>query len=445
MQSQNIPLFSLAAIVVVALVLAPAPAGAASYVLMTDEDLADGADLVVEARVVDVRYPGLYGGPAVTEYVLGSVDSLIGEAPTKLSVRILGGPAGGVRHFAVHEAPSVAFGARALWFLTRRDDGTFEPFQFGLGVFRRVDRASGEGGSLAVREVSEGHWGRERIGRAPAEALGLVRDYDAFARWLSDRGRGRHDGRMDQDTGRAASSGYLVKARPAETGLRSSRQAPQPVLGRFGLFGIRWCEFDNDQVVTWVADSDGFPGATFDEYAMFQNALQAWEDDPRTPVDHSYGGTSPAPGDGVNDGFVNAPDGITGITFDDPNDEIAGSFDCMSGGVLALGGAWFDTNLSCAGYDTAIEGEIIVQDGSACFYNGNGGKNAEEVFGHELGHALGFAHSEEPQALMRASAYADGRGAWLASDDLVAMSFLYGDGDLMFIGGFETGATVGSN
>ena len=51
---------------------------------------------------------------------------------------------------------------------------------------------------------------------------------------------------------------------------------------------------------------------------------------------------------------------------------------------------------------------------------------AAELFAHELGHTLGFAHSLDPDALMYSELHDDGRGAMLTTDDRAALEYLYG-------------------
>ncbi|MFP5288409.1 MAG: reprolysin-like metallopeptidase, partial [Thermoanaerobaculia bacterium] len=90
-------------------------------------------------------------------------------------------------------------------------------------------------------------------------------------------------------------------------------------------------------------------------------------------------------------------------------------------------------------YRRIVNADIVTNDGMDCYLQDSvGGKKAEQVFAHELGHTLGIGHScgdlsSSPcsnatldQALMRAIAHNDGRGAALNSDDRSAAFYLYG-------------------
>ena len=137
-------------------------------------------------------------------------------------------------------------------------------------------------------------------------------------------------------------------------------------------------------------------------------------------------------------------DNINAIIFEDPNDEIPGSFDCDSGGTLGIGGAWSGTpfgEFKGREFRTILAGDVIIQDGIACEFDRSpdGSKLAEELYAHELGHTLGIAHScgdqgtppcTDPvlaQALMTGGGvHNDGRGGALNADDRAAIAFLYG-------------------
>ena len=68
-----------------------------------------------------------------------------------------------------------------------------------------------------------------------------------------------------------------------------------------------------------------------------------------------------------------------------------------------------------------------MKNGGRSSNTGNA-SGAAEVYTHELGHALGFGHATDAQAVMRAQHHNDGRGARLGEDDRVGASVVYGDG-----------------
>jgi len=398
------------------LLLPASSALATTYVRMSDAELADQAPVIAEV-VVRERVAGV--GPASTDALPSTYHEveiervLKGHLPAgRVIVRVPGGFGADGVGFKVFGAPELEPGDRVLVFLTPRQDGSWDLLHLLLGVFRAVPDAIG---TLAVRDLSEAHEVRIPGRDLPPEPPGTVRDFDRFAAWLADRGRG-----IDRP------ADYRVDL-PAD-GLRRTRS-------RFVLFRdsgncgdtqrlpIRWFKFETGASARWQANNLGQPGMADGGLTELQTAMATWQNDPDSNIRLSFQGTTSADsGTGTGDGL---------IVFDDPRDEIGGSFDCQTGGVLAVGGPSFlcqPRRFGGADYRQAIAGRIITQDGAGCYYGTADGKNGEEVFAHELGHTLGLAHSNTPGALMRASAYGDGRGARLGSDDRQAIAILYGDG-----------------
>jgi hypothetical protein len=401
--------------------LAARPGFATSYVMVADPDLAAQATAVVDAKVVSVEPASAAGRPA-TDYTVEIERLLSGSAPgTTLIVRVPGGTRADGIGFYVYGAPRFAVGERALLFLAPRNDGTFGILHLGLGAFHRVDVAGAP--PLAVRDLS----GADEIvppGAAPDPRRHLARDFDAFAGWLSDRGAGIE----------SEADYYVEPPAPVASSIR----------GKFTLFEIgglnlRWFEFDSGGSVGWSASSRGqtnVPGGGFGE---FQQALRAWTNEASTPIRLGYQGQTSA------SGGLDQFDNFNVLLQGDPNNEISGTFQCGAGGVLAIGGPWFDSDdrrpFQGKQYVAIARADIVMNDGIECLSNFSSCYPVQigEVYGHELGHTLGLGHScgdnsspgcgSNPtlnDALMRASAHSDCRGPRLGVDDIQGIRALYG-------------------
>ena len=265
----------------------------------------------------------------------------------------------------VHGAPRFEPGERALLFLVGNADGTFSPLHLMLGALTDGD--------------SRG------------------RDLDRFVTWLADREAGR--------------------IRPADY------WSPRRVAPHFALFmaegkHIRWFEFQRGATVLWHID---------ERQELARAAVAAWNDDHSSLV--ALGVASGAKQTGLG-----KRDGRNSILFGDPHDEVPGTYNCPRGGAIAMTAEWVGTTSAAhAGEEMAaiVEADIVFNDGVDCAAT----STLEEAMGHELGHALGLAHAcggawvcvdaAENEALMRAAAHLDGRGARIDVDDQFALRSLY--------------------
>jgi hypothetical protein len=396
---------SLFALALCLLPLAASPAAATTFQMVADPVLADQASAIVRARVADVE-PSTLGDRPATDYVVEVERVLKGDLPgSTVVVRVPGGIRPDGVGLKVWGAPRLAKGETALLFLNPADDGTFRILHLMLGAFRQETIG---GRKLALRDLSETRQvGPDGLGEARDE----VRDFDRFANWLADR-----------SAGAAGERDYLV----ASTGKLGSAVEAYKYMTADDGFPIRWFEFDRGRSIAWRVHQDGQPGMGLDNtIAAFRTALQAWNDDGGSNVLYTYAGTTSA-----GTGFAR-PDDVNAILFEDPGDRDAdGTFDCGSGGVIAVGGPWFyDTTRSFGGksFHEAGEADIVTNDGTSCFFQ-NSQRVAEEVFAHELGHTLGLSHSSTRDALMWPNAHDDGRGARLHSDDKQGIASLYPSG-----------------
>jgi len=88
---------------------------------VSDAERCAHADAVVVAEVTGVEGRWADSGAIESWVDLAVTTRVRGDAPDTVTVRVLGGTAGGVR-FTVSEAPSLAVDRRYLLFLVRRPD-----------------------------------------------------------------------------------------------------------------------------------------------------------------------------------------------------------------------------------------------------------------------------------------------------------------------------------
>lgn len=397
-----------------ALLLVAAPAAATTIAPLSDPVLVDRSSTIVVAHV-EGRLPATGERPVTDWLVL--VERVLKGAPTQsaLVVRVPGGDAGDGHRLTLHGAPRFARGQRVLLFLEPRADGTWAVAQFLQGAFHEVRSGGRDAAVRDLTEVRVVRSGRRRAGGGTPR----LRDFSEFTHWIEDRVAGVHRDRA-----------YFF---------RPSARQMKAITAHFTLFeengmNLRWFSFDNGNSVTWRAHQDGQPGLPDGGFVEFQRALGAWNGEPTTPVSLQYAGTTAA-----SAGFQNF-DNQNVLLFDDPNEDIEGTFDCSEGGTLAIGGPWSDSSdtgrFNGRTWIRIAGGDVVMNDGIECSLGGSTADSRfmEEVYAHEVGHTLGLGHSSEnenePSAVLREAlmffqAHDDGRGARLNSDDQRGLQTLY--------------------
>ncbi|HYH09752.1 MAG TPA: M57 family metalloprotease [Thermoanaerobaculia bacterium] len=290
----------------------------------------------------------------------------------------------GDRAMLVHGAAHFASGEKVLLFLTRSGDA-LTPVDLTLGKFRFV--TSSNGTRLLTRDLEDVvAWDRDG---APHDEP--VRREEAFLRFVGDRAANRVP----------AGDNYLVDAssvvlppapRPEKWSVRSDiapytsgsyttnfaavcngcPSGPTPMRWLNASAGITF----NKNTAQNIAGGTGDGGV-----AAIQASLAAWTNDCQSNVVLNYGTTA---------NLKNPDDNVNTIVFNDPQGSIAGSFG-PGGGTVAVTTSVFWT------YDDMFDGlewwrlldtDIVFQDGFTASMSG-----FQTAMTHELGHAIGFRHS----------------------------------------------------
>ena len=416
---------------ILAATLLATPAAALVYILPTDAAMVERSDVIVFGEVLSAS-PGLRDGSAFTDYTFEVEEVLKGFVPgSRIVVRQPGGPLPGGIAMRVHGLPMLAEGDRVLLFLDPLAD-TYRPVEFALGIFFEIPT-----GETAVLMREPSLEGEMPMPAAPASAerarARLPRDSSGFRRWIADRAAGIE--------------------RPADYFLAEAPDGPRSFARPFRVtrspancfhdgLPLRWREFDRGRSVGLTVQSEGQPGVPGGGLTEVRAGIRAWNNVSGSRVNLAFQGTS-------NREFrIDDVDGVNSISYEDPFDEIPGSYERGGGGVIAITYTFFYCDRSTAPHEipgnesvealAIVESNVTTQDGYEQWVGStpNPRKAHEEVMAHELGHAIGIAHpcgdaASGPcdevtgEALMRARVHGDGRGARLNSDDRAAARFLY--------------------
>ena len=421
-----------------AVFLLAAPAGGIIYVASSDEVMVDRAPIIVFGEVQSVM--AAPGAPRPSTDVLFEVEEVLkGIVPGgTMVIRQPGGVSADGVVSRILGLPMMAAGDRMLLFLEEVPDagaaGAYRTVELSLGMFFEVRSAAG---SLLMREAALHEEAPALHDGADSEPLShRPRSGDDFRRWIGDRVRGV-EREADYFTAAAPADGPVSRISPYRL-IRTPFRCEAPDLP------LRWQQFDRGRGVGFTIQADGQAGVPGGGIAEVVRAMRAWNDDPESRVQL------------VNLGATNKKaeiarrDGVNSILFEDPHDVIPGYFQSSTGGILALtvirffcakehrhkipGNTWQEAL-------PLLETDILTQDGYGRSWAArtlSAGKVHEHVMAHELGHAIGLAHSCAQgsfdtcsaltgSSLMRASARGKAiyDGGQPNADDLAAVRFLY--------------------
>ena len=385
----------------------------------TDRQMIEAADVICDGTVQEVE-PRLHENGRVFTHIVLDVNEVWkgSEDLRRLELVERGGAAEGVLD-VVSGTPQYHEGDHVVVFAGRTNAG-----------FQTLDAWAG------LYEVSTTNHGRAvlyRPGAGPGVRLYRV-GYEAFEDSLRDYTLFREavlNGDAGDREGRYKVSPEVLKDN-GDAFLENAKWKPLSDTSNY-----RWAQFDSGTAEPWYYGNDpqvGFvagqtSGDGPEEHAR---ALIAWNDDPGSMVSMSEAGRHAPYGSGWNGGT----DGISEVLFNDPYDEISGSFSCTSGGVLAFGGVHGVSGTQTfrgESYWTVVEGDVVFQDWTVdCSWLDS--ESLTEVIQHELGHTLALGHSYESgetgnqltdDALMRWTAHGGALADILGEDDRCGIYWLY--------------------
>lgn len=398
------------------LALAGVTARATTIVLPTDAQLADKSALIVSGTVVSVT-PVDRGGSVWTETTVAVTRTLKGNAAPTITVHEPGGILGD-RMTRIYGAPEFVDGEQVLLFLVP-DGAKYRVVDFLVGKFREGTTLDGR--PLWLRDTSHDVTLLDSDFR-PVEAGSVQREADGFEHFVRERVAGRD-----------AASNYGIEnpALSSETG-RARVQSNFTLMSEGQV--SRWFTFDSGQTAAWYhgGTQPGFSGGGLTE---LQTALAVWVGYGSANIRYGYAGAlTVSPKGTTARNFVNE------VLFNDPLNEISGSWSPSQGGTVGLGGynglagpKAFNAPFTAdpahpAGTVNAweiIEANLTIQD-NVSPANGISSKVLAEILAHELGHTLGIGHSDSTSALMYFQV--TGLGASLREDDMLAARWLYPNG-----------------
>lgn len=416
------------------------PLRAATYLPMSDADLAAGAPVIVRATPVsqEVRLERVGGDDLpFTIVTLQRVEALRGAIGETFSVRLPGGRAGGSTWFlpGVPRLPIAgdvvlmlrpAAGHPGEWHLTELG---LSEFELGVDEAGRRFAVRPEFGAVEDLDVSK-RADAANAARAKSSAV-PARDGESFLAAMRAVGRGEPmpDVVLAEPRG-AIGRPHGVRAKWVNIGGRE----PGDCDGEECLFRWFWESGAPDASVKVVGTQSGLStddaaGCGTDSICDVQNGVDGWHGVAGTDV-HV---TGPAATGTVTVNLDAASSQDNGATWSTP-------FGCQ-GGVIGLGGPGNVVNAARTyrgdtSYYGIISGTVSMRKSSCA--SGYSARTFKTAVMHELGHVLGLGHPNQDQSIHTTTSASDWSAAVMTSsvpaskpeapqaDDVQAMQFLYG-------------------
>lgn len=410
---------------------------AATFFVPPDRDLIRRADAIVVGTVLGSYTQLTPAGGIETVTTLTVEETLKGaDLGSQVTIHEAGG-AFGDRITVIPGMPRFTDGQRVVALLARTPQHTFAIAELVLGKFTFVTDTAGR--RLLVRDEGE------IVGWEPDFTPHVERQRAAepFLAYVRAEARGE-----------AANANYFVSRMPlvvATTDVGSRRKAANSFsVTSYTLCDIHACGngFRWPNIASGVTffNENTEAGAQNGGVTAIQAGLSAWTNDPNSNVNYNYGGS-----DSGHTSGLGSPDGRNTVQFDRNLTAYgAAAFTCSPSsysGVLGIGGVTNASGTHSYNSETffsTTEGDVEMNQGIAnctLLLTTNAG-DWNSALTHEIGHTLGFRHSDQTRdggaacasdpslecanvAIMRSAVNA-GLSASLQTYDQHAVAALYG-------------------
>jgi hypothetical protein len=367
------------------------PVSASTFVVPSDRDMVQRADAIVIANAAySASRPNGDGGIETVTQMF--VEEVIKGNPTgSLTLVEPGGTYGG-SSTAIPGVPQFIPGQRLLLFLLRTGPNRWAVADLVLGKFSFVNDDAGR--PLLLRDAAEiVGWDSDLKPHVEVQ-----RSAPLFLDFVRREARGA-----------SGATDYVVAPAPVETSVPQSRFRATTMIAPYtatsysiivsGSMGARWTVFPSP--VSWFTGTTQEPGAPGGGVTAVQTGIASWNNDCPSNVNYAYAGTD----NGTHTQGLHAADGANTVLFErDLSSYGITPFSCSGtgySGTLGIGGvtsASGTNSVSGETFATTIEGDVEMNKGIAnCTLLFNNGDFNTAVT-HELGHTLGFRHSDQTRS-----------------------------------------------
>ena len=370
-------------------------ASASTFVVPSDRELIRRADAIVVGSALS-SYPQLNADNGIeTVTVLSIEETIKGNAAGTINIVEPGGELGR-RATVVAGVPHFEEGKRVLLFLARTGNDRWAVTQLVLGKFSYESDVSGR--RLLVRDEAE-ITGWDGDLKPYRERRRVEEPFLAFVRAEAEA--------------RMAPADYFTETEPLRLQPKalgtSPRLTPKPLVAPYtansytmlisGNLGSRWDVFPT--AVSWYSGTTQEAGAPGGGVTAIQTAFTSWDNDCGSNVNYSYAGAD----NGTHAQGLHGVDGRNTILFErDLSAWGVPPFTCSGNsysGTLGIGGVTEASGQNTVGtetFATTIEADVEMNRGIAnCTLLFNNGDFNSAVT-HEVGHSLGFRHSDQNRA-----------------------------------------------